>query len=94
VLKQLRDDAFGEEAGLLLEASSEADILTRREREVADLMIEGLSNQEIAQQLFISQATVKVHLRHIYEKLGVRNRAGATAKLHQATRAWSGTSSS
>ena len=54
---------------------------TRRESEVAELLSHGLSNKDIAKQLFISSATVKVHLRHIYEKLAVRNRAEAIAKL-------------
>jgi LuxR family maltose regulon positive regulatory protein len=51
--------------------------LTRREREVLQLVADGLTNREIAGRLYISEVTVKVHLRHIYEKLGVRNRMEA-----------------
>lgn len=43
-------------------------------------MADGLTNQAIADRLFISINTVKTHARHIYEKLGVRNRAQATRK--------------
>jgi LuxR family transcriptional regulator, maltose regulon positive regulatory protein len=53
------------------------DELSKREAEVYDLLCEGLSNREIAQHLFLSEKTVKVHLRHIYEKLGVRTRTQA-----------------
>ncbi|HEY7517710.1 MAG TPA: LuxR C-terminal-related transcriptional regulator [Methylomirabilota bacterium] len=48
--------------------------LTRREREVIDLLTRGVRNREIAQQLSISERTVKAHLTHIYLKLGVSNR--------------------
>jgi DNA-binding CsgD family transcriptional regulator len=75
------DVTYAREAGLAIETFSDPDLLTPREREVSALMAEGLSNKEIAAQLVISQATVKVHLRHVYEKLGVRNRASAIAKL-------------
>jgi ATP/maltotriose-dependent transcriptional regulator MalT len=51
--------------------------LSPREREVHDLLRDGLSNREIAQVLFISEATAKVHVRHILEKLGVRTRTEA-----------------
>jgi DNA-binding CsgD family transcriptional regulator len=54
--------------------------LTAREAEILELVAGGRSNREVAQQLFISEPTVKVHLRHIYEKLGVRNRAEASAR--------------
>jgi DNA-binding CsgD family transcriptional regulator len=57
--------------------------LTARESEVLELVAEGGSNREIARRLFISEPTVKVHLRHIYEKLGVRNRAEASARAAQ-----------
>ncbi|WP_114906248.1 response regulator [Ornithinimicrobium murale] len=51
--------------------------LTPREREVLRLVAEGSSNRAIAKALFVSEATVKTHLVHAYEKLGVDNRTGA-----------------
>jgi DNA-binding NarL/FixJ family response regulator len=54
-----------------------ADDLTRRELEVLKLIANGLSNQEIAQQLFVSEATVKTHINHVFAKTGARDRAQA-----------------
>jgi LuxR family transcriptional regulator, maltose regulon positive regulatory protein len=51
--------------------------LTDREAEVLDLLRQGMSNQEIARTLWIAQSTAKVHVRHIFEKLGVRSRTEA-----------------
>jgi DNA-binding CsgD family transcriptional regulator/tetratricopeptide (TPR) repeat protein len=48
--------------------------LSAREREVYDLLCVGFQNRDIAQQLFISVETVKVHARHVYDKLGIRSR--------------------
>jgi DNA-binding CsgD family transcriptional regulator len=48
--------------------------LSAREREVYDLLCSGLSNRQIATRLFISTETVKVHARHVYDKLGIRSR--------------------
>ncbi|NEY32746.1 response regulator [Streptomyces sp. PRKS01-65] len=53
--------------------------LTGRERDILAQLARGLGNREIARALFISEATVKTHLRRIYDKLGVDTRAGAVA---------------
>ncbi|MFJ6573686.1 response regulator [Streptomyces sp. NPDC091292] len=53
--------------------------LSAREREVLVLVAKGTSNREIARVLFISEATVKTHLTHVYGKLGVGDRAAAVA---------------
>ncbi len=54
--------------------------LSERELEVLTLVATGASNRETAAQLFISEATVKTHLLHIYGKLGVSDRAAAVAE--------------
>jgi DNA-binding NarL/FixJ family response regulator len=48
--------------------------LSARERQVYDLVCAGLSNREIAKRLFITEGTVKVHVHHMFDKLGVRSR--------------------
>jgi DNA-binding NarL/FixJ family response regulator len=53
--------------------------LTEREVVILKLLAEGLTNKEMAKTLFVSEATVKTHLSHIYAKLGVDTRAGAVA---------------
>jgi LuxR family maltose regulon positive regulatory protein len=57
--------------------------LSERELEVVALMADGLTNQEIADRLFLSLYTVKVHARNIYGKLGVRSRTQASAKARE-----------
>ena len=53
--------------------------LSKREREVLHLLAQGHSNRAIADQLFIAEATVKVHVTAIFTKLGVDSRSAATA---------------
>lgn len=62
-------------------ASEEAaERLTRREREVLTLLSEGVGTGEIARRLGIAQVTVRNHVQHVLEKLGVRSRAAAVAR--------------
>ena len=59
------------------------DQLSNRELEVLRLVAAGFTNREAAQKLFISEATVKTHLLHVYAKLEVRDRASAVAAGYQ-----------
>ncbi|MDK0522343.1 response regulator transcription factor [Streptomyces sp. ML-6] len=60
-------------------AAPGGESLSGREREVLELVARGTSNREIAAELFISEATVKTHLTHIFAKLGAKDRAAAVA---------------
>lgn len=53
------------------------NILTSRQREILELLADGLSNAQIAQRLYLSESTVKQHLRAAYKTLGVNNRTEA-----------------
>ncbi|WP_404320748.1 response regulator [Arthrobacter luteolus] len=57
--------------------------LSARELELIELLATGLSNRAISRRLFISEATVKTHLVHIYDKLGVDNRTAAIAAARE-----------
>jgi LuxR family maltose regulon positive regulatory protein len=57
--------------------------LSKREREVLQLLAQGLSNQQIAQELVITLDTVKRHIRHIFSKFGVHNRLQAANKAKE-----------
>ena len=67
---------------------SPVSTLSTREREVYDLLCEGLPNREIAKHLFISNETVKVHVRHVFDKVGIRSRTALA--LQAANRRLSG----
>ena len=66
----LQEEGFGE--------------LTRREREVLELISQGLSNDEIAAHLFISEKTVRNHITHLFDKLGITRRAEAIVRAREA----------
>jgi DNA-binding NarL/FixJ family response regulator len=59
-------------------------MLTDREREVLALIARGLSNQELAEQLFIADNTVKTHVKRIFTKLGARDRAQAIVIAYES----------
>lgn len=61
----------------------EGPALTRREREILQLLSMGLSNQEMAEKLVIAEGTLKRHVANLYQKLGVHNRTQAVRRYHQ-----------
>jgi DNA-binding NarL/FixJ family response regulator len=86
ILEGAKDFRLAESAGLRIEANTDphgVGFLTGREREVIDLVSQGLTNRAIGQVLFITEATVKVHLRHICRKLGVRSRTEAAVRFSE-----------
>jgi LuxR family maltose regulon positive regulatory protein len=81
LLMRSNDISLGKKSGVIrTDALASTDLLSPREQEVLSLLCDGLSNDEIARSLFIAQSTVKVHLRHVYDKLGVRTRAQAIVR--------------
>ena len=72
-------------------AGDPRELLTPREREVFELVCQGLSNPQIAKLLFIQESTVKRHTLHIYDKLGTRSRTALAvhAALNRSAQATS-----
>jgi DNA-binding NarL/FixJ family response regulator len=76
VLSSSSDIDLGRRAGLRMpRVLGRRHPLSRREQDVYELIMQGRSNKEIAKTLFISESTAKVHVQHIFEKLGVHSRA-------------------
>jgi two-component system nitrate/nitrite response regulator NarL len=74
---ELQSGVAGE---IRLRTSRDRPLMTARERETLTLLAEGMSAPQIGRALHLSTATVKTHLQHIYEKLGVSERAAAVAQ--------------
>jgi DNA-binding CsgD family transcriptional regulator/tetratricopeptide (TPR) repeat protein len=82
LLARSNDFALARRVGLSIpRAARRTALLSPREREVHELIAQGRTNREIALTLYISESTAKLHVRHIFEKLGVRSRV-------EAVRAW------
>jgi DNA-binding NarL/FixJ family response regulator len=77
--EELVSAAMTRDIGREVEIRRTTDALTAREREVSELVAQGLSNKHIARQLDVSEGTVKIHLHNIYRKLGVMNRTTLAA---------------
>jgi DNA-binding NarL/FixJ family response regulator len=67
-------DALGRVAPMRVINAKGREILTKREQQVVALVVDGLNNREISEQLRLSEHTVKNHLFHIFEKLGISTR--------------------
>jgi ATP/maltotriose-dependent transcriptional regulator MalT len=80
LFQRSHDNALVKSLGQAPRPFGACGVLSPREREVLDLVSVGLRNKEIAAALFISPATVKVHVQHLCEKLGARTRAEAVAR--------------
>ena len=81
IMLNARDDALAKKCGFIsARVPRTTERLTARESEVVALIAQGLTNKEIARVLFISEATVKVHVLHIFDKLGVRTRTEAAVR--------------
>ncbi len=82
ILENARDEDLAKRVGFPLRSRVKraASPLSSREHEVYELLAQGLSNKEIASTLFISESTVKAHVRHIFDKLGVRSRTAAAVR--------------
>jgi DNA-binding CsgD family transcriptional regulator/tetratricopeptide (TPR) repeat protein len=68
----------------LVTARTPADGLTETERRVAALIVKGQTNREVATAMFVTENTVQTHVRHIFQKLGVRSRTELAVRLLSA----------
>jgi DNA-binding NarL/FixJ family response regulator len=81
LIRRVRTDASGDRAAA---AEAKLALLTEREREVATAVGRGLSNAEIARELFLSVPTVKAHVSKLFEKLHATNRVQIAMCVHDA----------
>jgi len=66
-------------AGAILSPQRIDAVLTPRQRDVFELIVQGMSNKEIARNLQLGEGTVKIHIKRLFAKLGVRRRAAVAA---------------
>ena len=69
--------------GIEVQSNKHLELLSSREKEILQLLDKGFRYKEIADQLFISQETVRTHIRNIYLKLEVNSRTDALNKAYQ-----------
>jgi len=87
LLQKAEDPVLARHLGLTARSTRAPDaLLSPREIEVMGLMARGMRNKEIAAALFVAESTIKVHVRHILEKLGVRSRSAAVARFERVAR--------
>lgn len=97
LIRRVHDVDLAEFVGYQVPATGDRrKMLSAREREVYDLLVQDLKNREIARLLYIEESTVKAHTHRIYDKLGVRSRRGLVvqALLERSDQATSATESS
>jgi len=73
--------AAAEEERSSIPTKSYVELFTPREREAVGFLLQGCSNQEIAEQLAVSINTVKFHMKNIFGKLGVKSRSEAVGEV-------------
>jgi DNA-binding CsgD family transcriptional regulator len=74
LLSRAGDTGLVTDAGVLKSIHDPSVVLSKREREIYELVCGGLTNRQVAEILFLSEKTVKVHLQHIFDKTGIRSR--------------------
>jgi DNA-binding NarL/FixJ family response regulator len=84
LMHKVIDTAIDTDGAASASLSPEADRLTPREKEVLQLISDGSTNRDIAQQLYISEGTVKSHVTHLLTRLNLRNRAQLAIYAHSA----------
>jgi DNA-binding NarL/FixJ family response regulator len=87
LLHRSNDLALARTVGLVTRTTGSQGRLSPREREIIDHLRQGKKNSEIARSLFITPGTVKSHMDHIFDKLGVRSRAGVVARYAEIEKA-------